>query len=287
MDVAGTPWDVILTSRASSLYAPINRGRWETTLLLCALAMAAAGGFAFLVALAKARVRAAAAAATQGAQATMLGSIIANNQSLISVKDLNGRYLLTNGAFERAFAVDESDLIGQTDDYLDPDRATAWRANDLRARSSVLAVDEYADGVDGLRIYESLKFPLSDTAGTVYATCGVSLDVTDRRSYVEATEKSRDAALVAATTQRNVAASASHELRSPTTSIIGYLGEVLEEGHLSERDQRLLGIVHRNANRLNNLIDDLLVLGQVEGGETVTFPGGMACAATIGGSWGT
>jgi len=57
------------------------------------------------------------------AHAAMVKSVIANSQSLIYIKDVEGRYLLANAAFERAFGVSEADVLGQTDAYLDPELA--------------------------------------------------------------------------------------------------------------------------------------------------------------------
>jgi hypothetical protein len=60
----------------------------------------------------------------------------------------------------------------------------------------------------------------------------------------------------------------SHELRSPVTSIIGYL-ELLADGSygpLAPAQGETLGIVARNASRLERLIADLLTLSRLETG---------------------
>jgi signal transduction histidine kinase len=59
----------------------------------------------------------------------------------------------------------------------------------------------------------------------------------------------------------------SHELRTPLTSIRGYLELMLEEGDLNEDQQRFLGIVDRNSERLLELVNDLLFLAQIEAGK--------------------
>ena len=48
-----------------------------------------------------------------------------------------------------------------------------------------------------------------------------------------------------------------NELRTPTTSILGFVEAVLESDSLSAEDRRFLEIDHRNAQRLSQLIDDL------------------------------
>ena len=57
----------------------------------------------------------------------------------------------------------------------------------------------------------------------------------------------------------------SHELRTPLTSIVGYT-ELLQDGLPTPEQQRLLGSIQRNGQRLLTLCNDLLVLGSLESG---------------------
>jgi signal transduction histidine kinase len=61
----------------------------------------------------------------------------------------------------------------------------------------------------------------------------------------------------------------SHELRTPLTSIRGYLELVLdgEAGEVTDEQRQFLGVVERNANRLLDLVGDLLFLAQIEAGK--------------------
>lgn len=56
-------------------------------------------------------------------------------------------------------------------------------------------------------------------------------------------------------------ASASHELRTPITSIIGYV-ELLEEEELDEFQRKSVETIARNARRLADLVESLLELGR-------------------------
>jgi PAS domain S-box-containing protein len=58
----------------------------------------------------------------------------------------------------------------------------------------------------------------------------------------------------------------SHELRTPLTSIRGYLELVSDGGELSEEQEHFLGVVSRNAERLQSLVGDLLFVAQIEAG---------------------
>jgi two-component system phosphate regulon sensor histidine kinase PhoR len=96
------------------------------------------------------------------------------------------------------------------------------------------------------RIYEISAAPLP--GGGALA---VLHDVTD----IEAAEQSR----------RDFIANVSHELRTPLTSIQGYV-ETLLEGPLPKEAtlREFLGIIQKNANRMNRLTEDLLTLATVE-----------------------
>jgi signal transduction histidine kinase len=54
--------------------------------------------------------------------------------------------------------------------------------------------------------------------------------------------------------------SVSHELRTPLTSILGYLALALDEGPLDPDMEHYLGVAKRNAERLLNLVGDLLTI---------------------------
>lgn len=65
--------------------------------------------------------------------------------------------------------------------------------------------------------------------------------------------------------RRDFVANVSHELKTPTTSIIGFV-ETLESGAIDNREdaRRFLKIINRQARRLNSIVDDLLSLSRIE-----------------------
>lgn len=66
-------------------------------------------------------------------------------------------------------------------------------------------------------------------------------------------------------------ANVSHELRTPLTAIKGYT-ETLEEGEFENQDEQkhFLKIIKRHADRLINIVSDLLVLSEVEGRDVLS-----------------
>ncbi|MCG2620561.1 ATP-binding protein [Arthrobacter sp. I2-34] len=74
------------------------------------------------------------------------------------------------------------------------------------------------------------------------------------------------------TAKNNFVATVNHELRTPITSIAGYLDLVLEGagGEVPEGAVRMLEVVVRNASRLRELIEDLLMLSRMDFDDAVS-----------------
>jgi PAS domain S-box-containing protein len=112
-----------------------------------------------------------------------LQAILDNATILIYVKDLEGRYLLVNRQFEEVFKISKEDFIGKTDyDFFPKKIADAFRANDkLVLTGNAIEIEEIAPQEDELHTYISVKFPLYDTTGKIYASCGISTDINERK----------------------------------------------------------------------------------------------------------
>jgi signal transduction histidine kinase len=67
--------------------------------------------------------------------------------------------------------------------------------------------------------------------------------------------------------RRDFVANVSHELKTPLTSIRGYVETLLADPDLPAELQRpFLEVVHKNAERLHHIVDDLLDLSRLESG---------------------
>ncbi|MDA1217948.1 MAG: hypothetical protein O2909_00705 [Chloroflexi bacterium] len=71
-------------------------------------------------------------------------------------------------------------------------------------------------------------------------------------------------------TKTLVLSTATHELKTPLTSIVGYVDRLLlnqeQIGPLNERQSRYLETVQKNARRLGALVDDLVDVSRIEAG---------------------
>ncbi|CAN5625422.1 hypothetical protein BH23GEM9_BH23GEM9_27210 [soil metagenome] len=107
-------------------------------------------------------------------------------------------------------------------------------------------------GIDDRRIFVSAR-PL---AGTLDLTGDGAVVV-----LVDLTEVRRLEGV-----RRDFVANVSHELKTPLTSIRGYVETLLTDELPPGMQQQFLEVVHKNADRLHHIVDDLLDLSRLESG---------------------
>ncbi len=211
------------------------------------------------------------AEAERDAQAAMLRAVISNSQSAIYVKDLDGRYLLANEAFQHTYRATEAQIIGHTDHDLDFAQAEACRSSDRQAHDGPLHIDEIVEIGGQRRLFETNKFPLYDADGTLYAVCGVSLDVTELREATENAVRARDEALAESKVKSEFLATMSHEIRTPMNGVLG-LATLLMGTDLDATQHRYAAGIHSAGNALLGVINDILDFSKIEAGKVILDP---------------
>lgn len=184
-----------------------------------------------------------------------------------TLQDLFGEFLgtlpdsaLVVGGDMRILASNNAayDAFGRGNDPLSEKRLTevirdltlhdAFRSAIETRRSSEIQLELLGNEV---RKYEVRVSPV--TIGDSKAAIGYFRDIT----HVDRLERVREEFL----------SNVSHELRTPLTSIMAFV-ETLEDGALNDRENnlRFLQVIHRNAERMHRLIDDILELSAIESG---------------------
>lgn len=126
-----------------------------------------------------------------------LRTIIETIPDLVWLKDLRGRYLLCNRAFERLYGVSEDKIVGKTDyDFVDEKKADFFREKDQRA----LAIEgpsineetlEFAsDGYKGT--FETKKTKVIGQDGSPIGVLGISRDVSEAKLAQAELARARD-----------------------------------------------------------------------------------------------
>ena len=115
-----------------------------------------------------------------------LRAILATTSSIIYLKDIKGRYLLVNRQYLESFNLTEADILGKRDrDVFPPGVADIIQNNDRQVLTSKL-VSNFEESVtlaDGSQhTYISIKAPLIDERGEIYALCGISTDISQQKT---------------------------------------------------------------------------------------------------------
>jgi len=126
-----------------------------------------------------------------------LHAILEHSPALISVADRDGKLVLVNREYERRVGLSAAELRGHTFEELavvPPDHAEALQAIHRRVieeRRPLQFERCYPDG-DGSSTFFTLKFPIVDDAGEVYAVGGISTEITERKQAEEALRRSQE-----------------------------------------------------------------------------------------------
>jgi|GEM_PF-381112 len=115
-----------------------------------------------------------------------LNTILNSVDAHIYIKDRDFRYQYANRKVCELLGVTPERLIGERDEaFFDADTCRALRANDIRVlergeRFANEEVNRVRSGADH-HVFLSVKLPLTDDSGNIYALCGISTDITELR----------------------------------------------------------------------------------------------------------
>lgn len=117
-----------------------------------------------------------------------LQAILDNSPTVIHVLDAENKYLLLNRQGEKLLNLTQEQIIGKSIYDIWPRYiADEFAKNNAHVLTSgqALEVEEITTQEDSLRTYLSIKFPLKDSTGEIFAVCGISTDITERKLVEE------------------------------------------------------------------------------------------------------
>lgn len=195
-----------------------------------------------------------------------LHSILNGVREVVSLKDRDGRYLFVNRQYESLFEMRAATVVGRSDrDLFSTAEANAIEENDRQVLDSGKAteVQDVFDRGGETRHYSSMRFPLRDSDGVLYAICSVSTDITETRQHEQQLREMTRQVWHADRVVRAGALSASlaHELNQPLTSILSNAQAGLRFLAKEEPDileiRQILGDIVRDDKRAATVVSSL------------------------------
>lgn len=186
-------------------------------------------------------------------QKNFVTALIDASIDYITVFDTETRFLLLNKKSENALGLPRKEILGKKLLEIAPVAVAAHQNIQLALQGKTTHTPLYRSPINGM-LFETYYVPLYREDGQIYAAFVIAHDAT---AMVEAREKLE--AVVAKNKElEEFAYLASHDLREPLNTIRSY-ADLLESEHNLDPDmQQYISFIKSSADRLNNLIQDLL-----------------------------
>jgi len=195
--------------------------------------------------------------------------LVDNVGALIYIKSADGRFLLVNRHFEKIFGVSRQEAPQRTNyDFFPPEVAEIYSSNDRRVLETGVSMEFEEPRAEG-GAWLSLKFPLFDDEGSIYAVGGISTDITDRSRAEAAIRQARDEAERANRAKSEFLSRMSHELRTPLNSILGF-GQLLQLEQLPRGSRESVDRIVKAGRHLLALINEVLEISRIEAGAALS-----------------
>jgi len=211
----------------------------------------------------------------------MLNDILSSTPEFFFVYDATGKYIYVNRSAAQALGLTQSDFISKTWQQLKlpaefMERLDAQRANVFNTGQPITDEASFAT-VEGIRDYEYTISPLSDVGSHPEAVVVTVRDISEQKRAAVATSEAMAKEEEFSTLKSHFSYFASvitQELRNPLNNIFACT-KLIENNTQPETDEKTLSYLHLiqvNVRRMNQLLNDLLLIKKVEANELQLNP---------------
>lgn len=180
----------------------------------------------------------------------------------ISIKDLEGRYVIVNPVIAKAFHRKPEDFIGKTPEQMfDRELARVIQMHDRQViqtgRHHIYDEIVLIDGRE--HNFQTVRFPLTDYKGEIIGSCTIMRDVTSEKELRDQLVQAVKLAAVG-----KLAAGVAHEINNPLTGVLAYAEDMLEG--LADSDARRgdVEVIIRETLRCRDIVRNLLDFARQE-----------------------
>jgi PAS domain S-box-containing protein len=175
---------------------------------------------------------------------------------VITIKDLEGRYLVVNPWTEEVVGMSRDEMIGKTAaDVFDKETADLIQKLDQETLATGgRHVSEEVLKIRGKeRILASERLPLRDYKGDVVGICCVSQDQTRRRQLQRELVRTEQLAAVG-----RLAAGVAHQLNNPLSGVLTFAEDLLLEADADDPVRKDYEVIVNETLRCRRIVGDLL-----------------------------
>jgi PAS domain S-box-containing protein len=192
------------------------------------------------------------AEAVIASQEDRMQAILDHSPGLISIKDLDGKYVMVNRNYRNIKGAEhDDDFIGKTayDVFPYSTADNSWK-NDLRTlenKSPVESEETFVHKDGSLHTYLTVKFPLFDSKEVPFGVCSIATDITERVRMEEEIRQTEKMRVIG-----QLAGGVAHDFNNQLAGILGFseiLQRKIKDPHLLKSIENII-IASKHASEL-------------------------------------